>query len=100
LIPYLTYRGDASWWSNFAREVVAAALFWVAALLFVLAAVLGRGGTGGGTAGRARAGVARQLEEGWRAGVGGRARRSWWRIVAAALLVLFWVAVVMQGGWW
>jgi hypothetical protein len=47
LIPYLAYRRDASWWSNFAAEVAAAALFRAAALLFILASVLGRGGVGG-----------------------------------------------------
>jgi hypothetical protein len=35
-IPYLTYRGDASWWSNFVEEEAAAGLFMVAAPLFMV----------------------------------------------------------------
>jgi hypothetical protein len=42
------------WWLNFAGEVALAALF-MAALLFIMTAVLGRGGVGGGRAGRGRA---------------------------------------------
>jgi hypothetical protein len=47
--PYLTYRGDASWRSNFAGEVAPAGLFLPVSFLFVLAALfLGAAGTRGG----------------------------------------------------
>jgi hypothetical protein len=40
-IPYLTYHGDASWWSNFVKEEVTAGLLQAVSLLFVVAVLQG-----------------------------------------------------------
>jgi hypothetical protein len=69
-IPYLTYRVDASWWSNSAGEEAAVALFRAVPLLFVAAACRGSGlQERGAHKGRSGAAVARRhgcsKDSGW-----------------------------------
>jgi hypothetical protein len=78
-IPYLTYRGDASWRSNFAEEVMAAGLFCFWAAVLFMAALDGAGACKGGTGGeRGSQGRARRGNKGlWRHGGIGRWLCSW-----------------------
>jgi hypothetical protein len=81
-IPYLTYRGDASWWLNFIGEEAAAGL---------LRAVAPSAHPGGGLQGGKHAG-ARAAHRGRQGVALGKAKTcrgattSWWRTVVAALL--------------
>jgi hypothetical protein len=73
-IPYITYRRNASWWSNLAGEEAAAGLFMAAALISVVAACRAPGAVQEETQGAAKGEEQAQELQGL-----GLAVVLWWR---------------------
>jgi hypothetical protein len=100
-IPYLTYRGGASWWLNFAGKEggggSVCGCSWTVALLFMAAALGIRGGVGGGSQEEGRRAGGRLW--GGRQGGGGAAGEAHRGVMALLVAHGLWLAAGMQGGW-